>query len=119
MAIHKPNKIDFIEFPTKSIASLGDSKRFFADAFGWLCNDWGDDYSDVTNSGIGTGINADPEHRPIMPLVIIFSSNLETSRAKVLAAGGKIIKDIFSFPGGRRFHFKEPGGNELAVWSDK
>ncbi len=119
MATHKPNKIDFIEFPAGSVAALGKSKQFFADAFGWLHQDWGDDYSDVSNSGLGTGINADPNHRPTKPLVIIFSSNLENSRAKVVAAGGKITKDIFSFPGGHRFHFKEPSGNELAVWSDK
>jgi len=117
--MHEPNKIDFVELPITSIAALNESKRFFANAFGWSYQDWGNDYADVTNSGLGTGFNADPEHRPAKPLVIIFSSSLEASREKVLAAGGKITRDIFAFPGGRRFHFKEPGGNELAVWSDQ
>jgi uncharacterized protein len=116
---HKQNCIDFIEFPAKTIAALNRSKNFFTEVFGWSFQDWGEDYADTTDSGLGSGFNADPEHRPTKPLVVLFTSNLEATRTKVLATGGKITRDIFSFPGGRRFHFKEPGSNELAVWTDK
>ena len=119
MASHEANKIDFIEFPATSVAALEKSRKFFADAFGWSHTQWGDDYADLGDSGLGAGINADPEHRAALPLVIVYACDLETSRTKVVAAGGVITKDIFSFPNGRRFHFREPGGNELAVWSDR
>lgn len=119
MATKRQNHIDFVEFPAATVAVLEKSKRFFTAAFDWSFQDWGDDYVDTNSSGLGSGFNADPEHRPSAPLVVIFSSDLRAARAKVLAAGGQITRDIFSFPGGQRFHFKEPGGNELAVWSDK
>jgi predicted enzyme related to lactoylglutathione lyase len=115
---HKQNSIDFIEFPAKTIAALDQSKNFFTEVFGWSFQDWGEDYADTTSSGLGSGFNTDPEHRPTKPLVVLFTSDLEATHAKILEAGGKVTRDIFSFPGGRRFHFKEPGGNELAVWSD-
>ncbi|GJQ22739.1 glyoxalase/bleomycin resistance/extradiol dioxygenase family protein [Candidatus Brocadia sapporoensis] len=119
MENRKDNHINFVEFPAKDVLGLSQSKRFFSEAFGWSYQDWGDDYADTNSGGLGSGFNADPTHRPIQPLVVLFSSNLEATRDKVLGAGGLITRDIFSFPGGRRFHFKEPGGNELAVWSDK
>ena len=118
MGKHKENCIDFIEFPANDIEGLAQSKRFFSEVFGWSYQDWGDDYSDTSGSGLGSGLNADPDHRPSMPLIVIYSSNLEDTRANVVAAGGKITRDIFSFPGGQRFHFKDPSGNELAAWSD-
>ena len=113
------NHIDYIEFPAKDVDHLRASKHFFAAVFGWSYKDWGDDYSDTAGSGVGNGINADPEHRPAQPLAVIYATDLEAVRKKVLTADGKITRDIFSFPGGRRFHFREPSGNELAVWSDK
>jgi hypothetical protein len=115
----KLNPIDFIEFPVASITDLSRSKAFFTEVFGWSYTDWGDDYSDTTESGLGSGINADPEHRSEHPLVVIYSDDLQATRAKVLTAGGKITRDIFSFPGGKCFHFNDPGGNELAIWSDR
>ncbi len=111
------NQIDYVEFPARTIAELARTKVFFKDVFGWSYQDWGDDYSDTQDSGLGSGINADPEHRPSHTLAVIYAADLESVRAKVVAAGGKITKDIFGFPGGRRFHFKEPSGSELAVWS--
>lgn len=116
---NRTNQFDFIEFPARDIDQLRNARRFFSNVFGWTYKDWGDDYSDTTSSGLGSGINADPEHRPSYPLAIIYTADLESVREKVAAAGGIITKDIFSFPGGRRFHFKDPADNELAVWSDQ
>jgi predicted enzyme related to lactoylglutathione lyase len=111
------SRVDYIEFPAKSADELVATKQFYGAVFGWLYKDWGDDYSDTQSSGVGTGINADVSHKPQHPLVVIYTDSLEESRAKVLAAQGTITRDIFSFPGGRRFHFVDPAGNELAVWS--
>jgi predicted enzyme related to lactoylglutathione lyase len=113
------NRMDFIEFPAKSVEDLNQSKDFYTNVFGWTYQDWGDDYCDTKSSGLGSGINADPGHRPRCPLAVIYTVELEAVREKVLAAKGKITRDIFSFPGGRRFHFSDPAGNELAVWSER
>lgn len=110
------NKIDLIEFPVKSTQQLKQTKDFFSNVFGWKYNDWGDDYSDTPDSGANSGVNSD--RGASMPLVVIYSSNLEKTKELVIKNGGKIIADIYSFPGGRRFHFTEPNGNELAVWSE-
>ncbi|MGN6521122.1 MAG: VOC family protein [Dokdonella sp.] len=69
------------------------------------------------SSGVGSGINADATHRPPHPLAVIHARDLEGTRSRVIAAGGEITREIFAFPGGRRFHFRDPAGNELAVWS--
>jgi hypothetical protein len=113
------NQIDFIEFPADDVASLERAKQFFAGTFGWSYEHWGDDYVDIKGSGLGSGINADPAHRPSKPLVVIYVRDLEKTREKVTASGGTLTRDIFAFPGGRRFHFKDPSGNELAAWSDQ
>lgn len=115
----QPNHITFIEFPAHSVEALSRARQFFKDAFGWSYKDWGDDYSDTSDSGLSSGINADPAHRPPHPLAVIYSTDLEATRAKIAAVKGEITREIFSFPGGRRFHFKDPCGNELAVWSDR
>lgn len=114
MATH--NQIDLIEFPVKSTEQLKQTKSFFSRVFGWKYNDWGDDYSDTTESGTSSGVNADGGST--MPLAVVYSSDLELTKDLVLKSGGKIISDIYSFPGGRRFHFTEPNGSELAVWSE-
>lgn len=119
MAGHQDTHIDYVEFPAPDARRLGGSKRFFAEAFGWAYTDWGDDYADTQGGGIGSGFNADADHRPAAPLVVLFATDLEATRSRVTSAGGTITRDIFSFPGGRRFHFREPSGNELAVWSEK
>ena len=112
------NRIDFIELPVADAAALARSRQFFNHVFGWTYTAWGDDYADTGSSGIGSGLNADPEHRSSMPLAVVHVEHLEAARAAVLTAGGELTRDIFSFPGGRRFHFREPAGNELAVWSE-
>lgn len=109
--------IDYIELPAADAGQLQRCKRFFADAFGWTYQDWGDDYADTPSSGVGSGINADATHRPRHPLAVILARDLEGTRSRVIAAGGEITREIFAFPGGRRFHFRDPAGNELAVWS--
>jgi uncharacterized protein len=116
MSFH--HHIDYFELPASDLES---AKRFYSAAFDWHFNDYGPSYAGFAYSGAeqeAGGISADPNHTTT-PLAILYSDNLESSQEKVSAAGGKIIKPIFSFPGGRRFHFADPSGNELAVWSDK
>jgi predicted enzyme related to lactoylglutathione lyase len=113
----QPNHIDLIEFPTRSIEELQAAKRFFNQVFGWKFQDWGDDYADTKDSGVNSGIIANAQSRASMPLAVMYVEDLETAYKKVIDAGGTITKETFSFPGGRRFHFKDPAGNELAAWS--
>lgn len=109
------NKIDLIEFPVKSVTKLKQTKDFFTNVFDWKYTDWGDDYSDTSDSGANSGVNADGG--ATMPLTVIYSDDLEKTKDLVVKNGGKIIVDTYEFPGGKRFHFTEPSGNELAVWS--
>ena len=114
----QPNHIDLIELPSRTIEELEASKKFFNQAFGWNFQVWGDDYADTKDSGLPGGLIADEGARPSMPLTVIYVDDLETAYKKVADAGGAITKETFSFPGGRRFHFKDPSGNELAAWSE-
>lgn len=113
------NQIDFVEFPAASTTAVAEAKSFYGEVFGWSFQEWGDDYIDTKDSGLGSGFNADRAHRPTHPLVVVYSDDLAAALARVVAAGGKVTKDTFAFPGGRRFHFRDPAGNELAVWSDR
>jgi len=117
--IDRINCFDFIEFPAENVENLNRSKDFYKNIFGWSYKDWGDDYSDTQSSGLSSGINADPSHRPRHPLAVIYAIDLEDIREKVIESHGVITREIFSFPGGRRFHFMDSSGNELAAWSDK
>lgn len=112
----KNNQIDLIEFPANSAEELKAARAFFSDVFGWSFKDWGDEYVDTEDSGVATGINAAAP--PAKPLAVIYAENLEATKDKIVKTGGTITQDTFSFPGGRRFHFKDPAGNELAVWSE-
>jgi len=109
------NQTDLIEVTAKP-EQMKEMKPFYADAFGWEFTDYGDEYSDTQSSGLTFGINASEQNKQTMPLTVIYSENLEGTKDKVIKAGGKIIADIYAFPGGRRFHFTDPAGNELAVW---
>ena len=116
--MHKQhNHIDYIEFPAKSVADLQQTRDFFKHVFGWSHVMCGEDYADTSDSGVYSGINA--ENPTTLPLVIVYSSNLAESLENVKAGGGTITKEIYTFPGGSRFHFREPSGTEMAVWSDK
>jgi predicted enzyme related to lactoylglutathione lyase len=108
-------QIQYIEFLSRN---LEEAKTFYSSAFGWTFTDYGPDYiafeGEYVDGGFTTG---DPVKGSI--LVVLYSEKLEATKQKVEQAGGVIVKEIFSFPGGRRFHFTDPDGNELAVWSDK
>lgn len=111
--------IHYVEFGARDLQA---TKSFFAEAFGWSFVDYGPDYAAIQNAGLDGGffkadMSADADQGSA--LVILYSATLEDARDRVLKAGGSIKKAIFSFPGGRRFHFLEPSGNELAVWSDR
>jgi len=108
-------KIDYVEFASADIPA---STAFFADAFGWGFADYGPTYQAFENAGIDGGLDGSGTETPGRALVILKADDLEAALAAVTAAGGEIVKPIFDFPGGRRFHFREPGGNELAVWSE-
>lgn len=107
--------IDYIEFPA---GPLGDLKSFYSRAFGWNFIDYGPTYAALDGAGIDGGFQGDAAEKPAKPLVILYSDSLDDSLKAVTAAGGAITQPIFDFPGGRRFHFTDPSGNELAVWSD-
>lgn len=116
--MNKTGKINYIEMPARDI---GATKQFFGAAFGWSFVDYGPDYVAIENAGIDGGFFksekiARTDNGSV--LVVLYSSELENTTEKVTSAGGEIIQDIFSFPGGRRFHFTDPSGNEYAVWSD-
>jgi uncharacterized protein len=110
-----PNlKIAYLELPSDNLST---TKAFYSNLFGWTFQDYGPTYSAFTGSGTEGGFNADPAERTKSPLPVIESDNLEHTEQTILKAGGKITLPIFSFPGGRRFHFRDPGGNELGVYS--
>ena len=112
------NQIDLVEFPAADAATLKASRAFYEDAFAWSFTDYGE-YLDTSDSGVVAGINAVADGRQQrMPMAVIYVSDLEGARERVTAAGGRIVHEIYGFPGGRRFHFEDPAGNELAVWSD-
>lgn len=113
--MRKAGKIDYIELPGGELVS---TKRFYADAFGWRFQDFGPTYAAFEDAGVDGGFQGDPAQAPAQPLVILYTDDLEGAADKVVAAGGATSTPIFSFPGGRRFHFRDPAGNELAVWSE-
>ena len=106
------NKLAYLELPCKDVASL---KTFYGSLFGWRLQDWGDDYTAFSDAGLDGGFNAAPDHKPKAPLAIIQTTNLEAMQDAVCREGGTITLPIFAFPGGHRFHFTDPAGNELAV----
>ena len=108
-------RIDYVEFGATDIEA---TKRFYSAVFGWTFTDYGPDYTSFADGRLSGGFAKVGNVAGGGPLVVIYAADLEGLLASVKGAGGKITKDIFSFPGGRRFHFKDPSGNELAVWSD-
>ncbi len=114
--MHNHHTIDYIEFSVRDLAA---AKHFYTSAFGWKFADYGPAYAGIQRDGGGEvgGLSQTNEARTKGPLVILYSANLDQSVEAVRAAGGKILKEPYAFPGGRRFHFADPSGNELAVWS--
>ncbi len=111
----KDRRIDYIELPT---VDLIEAKRFYGEVFGWKFVDYGPEYTSFNDGRLDGGFRKEPSVQRGGPLIIIYSINLELIKEKIKSAGGTIVQDIFEFPGGRRFHFTDPSGNELAIWSD-
>ncbi len=107
------HRIDYIELPASDVAA---SKAFYQSAFGWEFEDYGPNYAAFKDGRMMGGLDGEVAVVRGGALVVLFATDLEGSQARVEAAGGKISKEIFSFPGGRRFQFLDPAGNELAVW---
>ncbi len=119
MSQHIHNSINYIEFP---VTNMEESKKFYSVVFNWEFTDYSPSYSGIKkNNGDegeigGLSLQDEPPTRG-GPLIVLYSKDLEKTLEDVKRAGAKIIKDIFEFPGGKRFHFTDPSGNELAVWT--
>lgn len=112
---HTHHSIDYVELVA---SELGASKQFYADAFGWEFTDYGPSYAGVHGPDHEAGgLTAQAEPGATTPLVILYSDDLEATLEAVRAADGRIVREPYAFPGGRRFHFRDPAGTELAVWS--
>jgi len=109
-------RVDYIEFRTTDIA---ETKRFYSAVFGWGFTDYGPNYTSFHDGRLGGGFESAPTVEAGGPLVVLYATNLVEIEAGVRVNGGRIVRETFEFPGGRRFHFADPSGNELAVWSDK
>ncbi len=108
-------RIDYIELPATQIAK---TKQFYIKAFGWKFTDYGPDYTSFEDGRLAGGFTkASAVAHGV--LIVIYAVDLAAAEARVREAGGTIVKPPFAFPGGRRFHFTDPSGNELAVWSEK
>src|SRR5882757_5144200 len=109
------NQIDYVELPASQMAA---TKEFYGAAFGWKFEDYGPNYTSFFDGRLAGGFTTEwpaPAHGL---LLVIYAGDLTAAEQRIKAAGGTIVKDTFSFPGGRRFHFADPNGNELAVWSE-
>ena len=116
--MNEHEKINYVEFPAKDIEA---TKAFFSTVFGWSFIDYGPGYTAFSNEGIDGGFFQSDLSATIengSALIVFYSNDLDHTRDKIENTGGSIIKPIFSFPGGRRFHFADPNGNDYAVWSD-
>ncbi|HVP52167.1 MAG TPA: VOC family protein [Terriglobales bacterium] len=108
-------QMDYIEFPATDIAA---TKRFYNSVFGWNSSDYGPEYISFHDGRLAGGFTMSAKPARGGPLVVLYAKALEDTHKNVIAAGGKIVVETFEFPGGRRFHFADPNGNELAVWSE-
>ncbi len=109
-------RIDYIEFAT---TDMGAVKDFYSRVFGWTFTDYGPDYTSFADGRLTGGFWTADKVASGGPLVVIYAADLAAIEDLVLLAGGSIVKETFEFPGGRRFHFRDPVGNELAVWSER
>jgi predicted enzyme related to lactoylglutathione lyase len=109
-------RVDYVEFGATDVEAI---KRFYVGVFGWEFIDYGPTYSSFLDGRMTGGFDTGKEVSTGGPLVVIYALDLEGIRASVVEHGGEIVREIFEFPGGRRFHFHDPAGNELAVWSDQ
>ncbi|MGH8965013.1 MAG: VOC family protein [Actinomycetes bacterium] len=115
---HRHHAIDYIEL---TVTDLDQAKRFYTAAFGWAFNDYGPEYAGIQGPPGGAevgGLSLDKEVRTGGPLVLLFSNDLDQTVSAVNEAGGRVVNGPYEFPGGRRFHFQDPSGNELGVWAE-
>jgi len=110
-------RIDYVELPSATAHEL--TRAFYTRAFGWAFTDYGPDYAATTTGDVDVGLNGQPGEALSAPLPVVRVDDLEAAFDSVSKAGGTIAKPIFAFPGGRRFHFIDPSGSELAVWSER
>jgi uncharacterized protein len=115
---HVHHAIDYVEL---TVPDLAEARRFYAAAFGWDFADYGPTYAgirDPSGREVG-GLSVGERPRPGGPLVLLFSADLDATAAAVADAGGRVVEGPYPFPGGRRFHVTDPGGNELGVWAHR
>ena len=110
------NHISYVEFKARDIEKI---REFYINCFGWEFTYYGPTYTAFSKSGLHGGFEKSEDEVVNGALIVLYHGDLDQIKATILGNGGEISKDIFSFPGGRRFHFKDPSDNELAVWSDK
>ena len=117
--MNEHEKINYVEFPATDIEA---EKAFFSAAFGWSFTDYGPEYSAFSHAGLDGGFFKSDMIASTAngsALIVLYSKNLERTQINIESAGGSVIRPPFAFPGGRRFHFADPNGNEYAVWSDR
>ena len=117
---HRHHALDYIEL---TVTELDQAKRFYADAFGWKFNDYGPEYAGIQSPQGGSapevgGLRLDKAVLAGGPLVLLYSTDLDQTVSAVTDAGGQVVNGPYEFPGGRRFHFQDPSGNELGVWAE-
>lgn len=116
--MNEHEKINYVEFPAKELEA---TKAFFTEVFAWEFVDYGPDYTAFSDEGLDGGFfraELSSSAQNGAALIVFYSKELEKTQSKIEQAGGTILQEIYEFPGGRRFHFAEPSGNEFAVWSD-
>lgn len=119
-SMHRHHAIDYVEL---TVTDLDEAKRFYTAAFGWKFNDYGPEYAGI-QSPLGEsapevgGLRLDTEVRTGGPFVLLYSTDLDQTVQAVTDAGGRVVDGPYEFPGGRRFHFHDPSGNELGVWAE-
>jgi len=108
-------RVDYVEFGATDIKG---TRRFYERVFGWQFEDYGPDYTSFRDGRLSGGFTRDAPVRPANPLIVIYAARLEEVETKIRSEGGRIVRPAYEFPGGRRFHFTDPSGNELAVWTE-
>jgi len=118
MAGEKPQQDRRIDYVELNVADISRSKAFYGEAFGWTFVDYGPDYCEFSDGHMKGGFDATGKVETGGPLVILYGDDLKAIQSAIENAGGKIVKPVFEFPGGKRFHFTDPDGYELAVWTN-
>lgn len=113
--LEQDRRIDYVEIP---VTDMDTSKLFYTSAFGWTFKDYGPTYASFFDGRLGGGLTQVESMSSGGVLIVIYAVDLEIALRRIKSAGGQIVKEIFTFPGGRRFHFSDPSGNEMAIWSD-